>query len=206
MKYTFTFIIYAFSICFLQNIALAKDKVSVNVSVSKSGISVSLSKDNKATSSNEEKSNSQTSPSLQNTSNEKSLSNISDNNTSDNNDNNNDNNDNNSSDTTGNIEDIKKNNKINNWKLNQKEKIANTVKDIKNKGYASKQDFKIIDDELNKKIKQIAKKINFKFDSNNEIQSVEFFNVSESNLEKIVKKTEIIDYIQKTFEVMGIIR
>ena len=199
MKYTFTFIIYAFSICFLQNIALAKDKVSVNVSVSKSGISVSLSKDNKATSSNEEKSNSQTSPSLQNTSNEKSLSNISDNNTSDNNDNN-------LSDIIGNIEDIKKNNKINNWKLNQKEKIANTVKDIKNKGYASKQDFKIIDDELNKKIKQIAKKIDFKFDSNNEIQSVEFFNVSESNLEKIVKKTEIIDYIQKTFEVMGIIR
>jgi hypothetical protein len=201
MKYTFTFIIYAFSICFLQNIALAKDKVSVNVSVSKSGISVSLSTDNKATSSNEEKSNSQTSPSIQNTSNEKSLSNISDNNTSDNNDNN----DNNSSDTTGNIEDIK-NNKINNWKLNQKEKIANTVKDIKNKGYASKQDFKIIDDELNKKIKQIAKKINFEFDSNDGIQSVEFFNVSESNLEKIVKKTEIIDYIQKTFEVMGIIR
>ena len=202
MKYTFTFIIYAFSICFLQNIALAKDKVSVNVSVSKSGISVSLSKDNKATSSNEEKSNSQTSPSLQNTSNEKSLSNISDNNTSDNNDNN----DNNSSDITGNIEDIKKNNKINNWKLNQKEKIANTVKDIKNKGYAGKQDFKIMDDELNKKIKQVAKKIDFKFDSNNEIQSVEFFNVSESNLEKIVKKTELIDYIQKTFEVMGIIR
>ena len=201
MKYTFTFIIYAFSICFLQNIALAKDKVSVNVSVSKSGISVSLSTDNKATSSNEEKSNSQTSPSIQNTSNEKSLSNISDNNTSDNNDNN----DNNSSDTTGNIEDIK-NNKINNWKLNQKEKIANTVKDIKNKGYASKQDFKIIDDELNKKIKQIAKKINFEFDSNDGIQSVELFNVSESNLEKIVKKTEIIDYIQKTFEVMGIIR
>ena len=199
MKYTFTFIIYAFSICFLQNIALAKDKVSVNVSVSKSGISVSLSKDNKATSSNEEKSNSQTSPSFQNTSNQKSLSNISDNNTSNNNDNN-------SSDTNGNIEDIKKNNKINNWKLNQKEKIANTVKDIKNKGYAGKQDFKIIDDELNKKIKQIAKKIDFKFDSNNEIQSVEFFNVSESNLEKIVKKTEIIDYIQKTFEVMGIIR
>ena len=199
MKYTFTFIIYAFSICFLQNIALAKDKVSVNVSVSKSGISVSLSKDNKDTSSNEEKSNSQTSPSLQNTSNEKSLSNISDNNTSDNNDNN-------SSDTSGNIEDIKKNNKINNWKLNQKEKTANILKDIKNKGYASKQDFKIIDDELNKKIKQIAKKIDFKFDSNNEIQSVEFFNVSESNLEKIVKKTEIIDYIQKTFEVMGIIR
>ena len=202
MKYTFTFIMYAFSICFLQNIALAKDKVSVNVSVSKSGISVSLSKDNKSTSSNEEKSNTKTSPSLQNTSNQKSLSNISDNNTSDNNDNN----DNNSSDTTGNIEDIKKNNKVNNWKLNQKEKIANTVRDIKNKGYASKQDFKIIDDELNKKIKQIAKKINFKFDSNNEIQSVEFFNVSESNLEKIVKKTEIIDYIQKTFEVMGIIR
>ena len=154
MKYTFTFIIYAFSICFLQNIAVAKDKVSVNVSVNKSGISVSLSKDNKATSSNEEKSNSQTSPSFQNTSNQKSLSNISDNNTS----NNNDNNDNNSSDTNGNIEDIKKNNKINNWKLNQKEIIANTVKDIKNKGYASKQDFKIIDDELNKKIKQIAKK------------------------------------------------
>ena len=205
MKYTFTFIIYAFSICFLQNIAVAKDKVSVNVSVNKSGISVSLSKDNKAKSSNEEKSNSQTSPSFQNTSNQKSLSNISDNNTSNNNDNN-DNNDNNSSDTNGNIEDIKKNNKINNWKLNQKEKIANTVKDIKNKGYASKQDFKIIDDELNKKIKQIAKKINFEFDSNDGIQSVEFFNVSESNLEKIVKKTEIIDYIQKTFEVMGIIR
>jgi hypothetical protein len=202
MKYTFTFIIYAFSICFLQNIAVAKDKVSVNVSVNKSGISVSLSKDNKATSSNEEKSNSQTSPSFQNTSNQKSLSNISDNNTS----NNNDNNDNNSSDTNGNIEDIKKNNKINNWKLNQKEIIANTVKDIKNKGYASKQDFKIIDDELNKKIKQIAKKIDFEFDSNDGIQSVEFFNVSESNLEKIVKKTEIIDYIQKTFEVMGIIR
>ena len=201
MKYTFTFIIYAFSICFLQNIAVAKDKVSVNVSVNKSGISVSLSKDNKATSSNEEKSNSQTSPSFQNTSNQKSLSNISDNNTSDNNDNN----DNNSSDTTGNIEDIT-NNKINNWKLNQKEKIANTVKDIKNKGYASKQDFKIIDDELNKKIKQIAKKINFEFDSNDGIQSVEFFHVSESNIEKIVKKTEIIDYIQKTFEVMGIIR
>ena len=199
MKYTFTFIIYAFSICFLQNIAVAKDKVSVNVSVNKSGISVSLSKDKKAKSSNEEKSNSQTSPSFQNTSNQKSLSNISDNNTSNNNDNN-------SSDTNGNIEDIKKNNKINNWKLNQKEIIANTVKDIKNKGYASKQDFKIIDDELNKKIKQIAKKIDFKFDSNNEIQSVEFFNVSESNLEKIVKKTEIIDYIQKTFEVMGIIR
>jgi len=199
MKYTFTFLIYTFSICFLQNIALAKDKVSVNVSVSKSGISVSLSEDNKAISSNEENSNNQTSPSLQNTYNEKSLSNISDNNTSDNNDNN-------LSDIIGNIEDIKKNNKINNWKLNQKEKIANTLKDIKNKGYVSKQDFKIIDDELNKKIKQIEKKIDFKFDSNNEIQSVEFFNVSESNLEKIVKKTEIIDYIQKTFEVMGIIR
>ena len=151
MKYTFTFLIYTFSICFLQNIALAKDKVSVNVSVSKSGISVSLSEDNKAISSNEENSNNQTSPSLQNTYNEKSLSNISDNNTSDNNDNN-------LSDIIGNIEDIKKNNKINNWKLNQKEKIANTLKDIKNKGYVSKQDFKIIDDELNKKIKQIEKK------------------------------------------------
>jgi len=76
MKYTITFLIYAFSICFLQNIALAKDKVSVNVSVSKSGIYVSLSEDNKTISSNGEKSNSQIPPSSQNTSSEKLLSNI----------------------------------------------------------------------------------------------------------------------------------
>ena len=203
MKYTFKLIIYALSICFLQNIALAKDKVpskvSVNVSVSKSGISVSLNEVNKSISSNEEKSYSQTSSTLQNSSNEKSLSNITDNNTSDNNDNN-------SSDISDNIEDMKKNNKIDEWKLNQKETIANTIKNIKNKGYASKQDIKKIDDELNKKIKKIAKKINFKFDLNNEMQSIEFFDVSESNLEKIEKKAEIIYYIQKTFEVMGIIR
>ena len=55
MKYTITFLIYAFSICFLQNIALAKDRVSVNFSVSKSGISVSFNDDNKTISSNGKK-------------------------------------------------------------------------------------------------------------------------------------------------------
>jgi len=192
MKYNFKLVIYALSIYFLQNIALAKDKdsskVSVNVSVTKSGISVSLGAVNKSLSSNQEKSDSQQSSSLKNSSNEKSLSNMSDNN---------------SPGESDHFKDIKK---INKWKSKQKEKIAKTIKNIKNKGYVSKQDFKKIDNELNKKIKKIAQKINFKFDENNKTPTIEYFNVSESNLAKLEKKAEIIDYIQKTFEVMGIIK
>ena len=195
MKYIFKFLISAISICFFQNIVLAKDKdsskVSVNVSVTKSGISISLGAVDKSLSSNLEKSDSQPLSSLQNSSNEKSFSNISDNN---------------SSDDSHNIKDIEKKNKINNWKSKHKEKIVNTIKNIQNKGYVSKEDFEKIDNELNKKINKIAQTINFNFDKKNKIPTIEFFNVSESSLTKLEKKEEIIDYIQKTFEVMGIIR
>ena len=91
MKYIFKLVISALSICFLQNIALAKDKnsskVSVNISITKSEISFSLGTTDKSSSSNQEKNDSQPSSSLQNPSNAKSSSNINDNNSSNDSDN-----------------------------------------------------------------------------------------------------------------------
>ena len=62
-----------------------------------------------------------------------------------------------------------------------------------------------LDNLVNKRIKEIAKKIKFKFDEDDEKQFFEFTKNASINIDKIEKKAELVDYVQKTFEVMGLI-
>ena len=50
-----------------------------------------------------------------------------------------------------------------------------------------------------------SKKIKFKFDEDDEKQFFEFTKNASINIDKIEKKAELVDYVQKTFEVMGLI-
>ena len=101
--------------------------------------------------------------------------------------------------------------KVNGYKSNGKyeitkqERLFDAIKNFNNKESLSKDDLKKIDSLVNRRIKEIAKKIKFNFDKNDEKEFFEFTEKTNYNLEIIEKKAELVDYVQKTFEVMGII-
>ncbi len=102
-------------------------------------------------------------------------------------------------------------NKINGYKsirkyeIAKQERLFETIKNFKNEESLSKSDLKKIDGLVNRRIKEIAKKIRFKFDKKDEKQFFEFAENTNYDIEIIEKKAELVDYVQKTFEVMGII-
>ncbi len=102
-------------------------------------------------------------------------------------------------------------NKVDGYKSNRKYEIAkherlfHAIKNFKNEEILSKGDLKKIDGLVNKRIKEIAKKIKFKFDKDDEKRFFEFTENTNYDIETIQKKAELVDYVQKTFEVMGII-
>ena len=102
-------------------------------------------------------------------------------------------------------------NKVNGYKSNRKyeitkqERLFDAIENFKDEESLSKGDLKKIDDLVNRRIKEIAKKIKFKFDKDDEKQFFEFTENTGYNIETIEKKAELVDYVHKTFEVMGII-
>ena len=103
-------------------------------------------------------------------------------------------------------------NKVNGYKSNRKYEIAkqerlfDAIENFKDEESLSKGDLKKIDDLVNRRIQEIAKKIKFKLDKDDEKQFFEFIENTGYEIEIIEKKAELVDYIHKTFEVMGIIK
>ena len=213
MKTLFKIFLLILSTLLIQNKAFSysknSGKVSVSVSINKTDKSdnksadaktnasvskniesvISLSKDNTVVSKTEE------TPSVKDTSNEQSYSY--------------DNNKRSSDDYYDRNNNFK--NKVNGYKSNRKYEIAkqerlfDAIENFKDEESLSKGDLKKIDDLVNRRIKEIAKKIKFKFDKDDEKQFFEFTENTGYNIETIEKKAELVDYVHKTFEVMGII-
>ena len=101
-------------------------------------------------------------------------------------------------------------NKVNGYKsirkyeIAKQERLFDAIKNFKNEEHLSKSDLDKIDNLVNRRIKEIAKKIKFKFDKDDEKQFFEFTEKTNYDIEIIEKKAELVDYVQKTFEVMGI--
>ena len=91
------------------------------------------------------------------------------------------------------------------YEIAKQERLFDAIKNFKNEEILSKGDLKKIDGLVNKRIKEIAKKIKFKFDKDDKKQFFEFTENTNYDFETIQKKAELVDYVQKTFEVMGII-
>ena len=102
-------------------------------------------------------------------------------------------------------------NKVNRYKsvrkyeIAKQERLFDAIKNFKNEKSLNKSDLKKIDSLVNRRIKEIAKKIKFKFDKDDEKRFFEFTEKTNYDIEIIEKKAELVDYVQKTFEVMGII-
>lgn len=186
--------ILLFSLLAVQNSAYAYDKnsekVTVNVSVDKSQISVSTSPANNSASIS-----SQSSSSLKGNTKNNSTSN---------------NYGNDSSDANYKMS-SKKNKKIINWQFSDKfdfdrdDKIIDTVNKFKNNENLNIENIKKLDSLINQKIKEMADKINLKFYEDDKINTLQISMSSQNAIERLEKKAEIVDYVQKTFEVMGII-
>ena len=91
------------------------------------------------------------------------------------------------------------------YEIAKQERLFDAIKNFKNEESLSKSDLKKIDGLVNRRIKEIAKKIRFKFNKDDEKQFFEFAENTNYDIEIIEKKAELVDYVQKTFEVMGII-
>ena len=91
------------------------------------------------------------------------------------------------------------------YEITKQERLFDAIKNFNNKESLSKGDLKKIDSLVNRRIKEIAKKIKFNFDKDDEKQFFEFTEKTNYDLEIIEKKAELVDYVEKTFEVMGII-
>ena len=91
------------------------------------------------------------------------------------------------------------------YEITKQERLFDAIKNFNNKESLSKGDLKRIDSLVNRRIKEIAKKIKFNFDKDDEKQFFEFTEKTNYDLEIIEKKAELVDYVEKTFEVMGII-
>ncbi len=213
MKILFKIFLLILSTLLIQNKAFSysknSGKVSVSVSVNmrdksdnksadaKTNASVSKSIENITSSSKDNTPVSKTTetPSVKDTSNEQSYSYD----------------DNKSSSDNNYVKNNNFGNKVDGYKSNRKYEIAkqerlfNAIKNFKNEESLSKSDLKKIDNLINRRIKEIAKKIRFKFDKDDEKQFFEFAENTNYDIEIIEKKAELIDYVQKTFEVMGII-
>ena len=102
-------------------------------------------------------------------------------------------------------------NKVNGYKsirkyeIAKQERLFDAIKNFKNEESLNKSDLKKIDSLVNRRIKEIAKKIKFKFDKDDEKRFFEFTEKTNYDIEIIEKKAELVDYVQKTFEVMGLI-
>ena len=102
-------------------------------------------------------------------------------------------------------------NKVNGYKsikkyeIAKQERLLDSIKNFKNEESLNKSDLRRIDSLVNKRIKEIAKKIKFKFDKDDEKRFFEFTKKINYDIEIIEKKAALVDYVQKTFEVMGII-
>ena len=94
---------------------------------------------------------------------------------------------------------------IKNYEIAKEERLFDAIKNFKNEESLNKSDLKRLDSLVNRRIKEIAKKIKFKFDKYDEKPFVKFTEKTNYGIEIIEKKAELVDYIQKTFEVMGII-
>ena len=90
------------------------------------------------------------------------------------------------------------------YEIAEKDRLSDAIKNFKNESL-SKGDLKKIDNVVNRRIREIAKKIKFKFDKDDEKRFFEFTEKTNYDIEIIEKKAELVDYVQKTFEVMGII-
>ena len=119
--------------------------------------------------------------------------------------------DNNDNSSDGSYGKNKTGNKLNGKKTYEKfeiakqERLFDAIKNFKNEKNISEVNLEKLDNLVNKRIKEIAKKIKFKFDKDDEKQLFEFTKNASINIDKIEKKAELVDYIQKTFEVMGLI-
>ena len=102
-------------------------------------------------------------------------------------------------------------NKVSNYKSRKKFKITKqkrlfyAIKQFKNEENINKVDLKKLDNLVNKRIKEIAQKIKFKFDKVDANQLFQLIDNSNDKFKRIEKKAEIVDYVQKTFEVMGLL-
>ena len=102
-------------------------------------------------------------------------------------------------------------NKVNGYKSSRKyditkqERLFDVIENFKKEESLNEGDLKKIDSLVNKRIKEIAKKIKFKLDKDDGKRFFEFTEKINYDIEIIEKKAELVDYIQKTFEVMGLI-
>ena len=213
MKILFKIFILILSTLLIQNKAFSysknSGKVNVTVSVSKAdklddtsaGVkteaSASKSIENITNSSKDNAPTSKTAEtqSVQDNSSEQSYSNDNNNNSSDDNYDRNNN--------FGNKVDGYKSSRK--YEIAKQERLFDAIKNFKNEESLSKSDLKKIDGLVNRRIKEIAKKIRFKFNKDDEKQFFEFAENTNYDIEIIKKKAELVDYVQKTFEVMGII-
>ena len=213
MKILFKIFLLILSTLLIQNKAFSysknSGKVSVSVSVNKTDKSDNKSADAKTNASvsksienitspskdNTPVSKTAETPSVKNTSNKQSYSYDNNNSSSDNNYGRNNN--------FGNKVDGYKS--IRKYEIAKQERLFNAIKNFKNEENLSKGNLKKIDSLVNKRIKEIAKKIKFKFDKDDEKRFFEFTEKTNYDIEIIEKKAELVDYVQKTFEVMGLI-
>ena len=91
------------------------------------------------------------------------------------------------------------------FEIAKRERLFDAIKNFKNEKNISEVNLEKLDNLVNKRIKEIAKKIKFKFEEDDEKQFFEFTKNASINIDKIEKKAELVDYVQKTFEVMGLI-
>ena len=213
MKILFKIFVLIHSTLLIQNKAFSysknSEKVSVTVSVSKSDKSGDTSAGVKTEASasksienitNSSKDNALTSktaetPSVQNNSSDQSYSYDNNNNSSDDNYDRNNN--------FGNK--INGYKSIKNYEIAKEERLFDAIKNFKNEEILDKSDLERIDSLVNRRIREIAKKIKFKFDKDDEKRFFEFTEKTNYDIEIIEKKAELVDYVQKTFEVMGLI-
>ena len=94
---------------------------------------------------------------------------------------------------------------IKNYEIAKEERLFDAIKNFKNEESLDKSDLERIDSLVNRRIREIAKKIKFKFDKDDEKRFFEFTEKTNYDIEIIEKKAELVDYVQKTFEVMGLI-
>ena len=213
MKILFKIFLLIFSTLLIHNKAFSysknSGKVSVTVSVSKADKSgeksVGVKTDDSASKSIENITNSSkdTAPtsktaetlSVQDNSSEQSYSNDNNNNSSDDNYDRNNN--------FGNK--INGYKSIKNYEIAKEERLFDAIKNFKNEESLDKSDLEKIDSLVNRRIREIAKKIKFKFDKDDKKRFFEFTENVSYDIKNIEKKAELVDYVQKTFEVMGLI-
>ena len=213
MKILFKIFLLILSTLLIKNNAFSysknSGKVSVSVSINKTDTSYNKSADAKTNASVSKSTENMTSSSKDNTPISKTAETPSVKGTSYEQSNSYDNNSSSSDDDYDKYDNF--GNKVNGYKSIRKfevakqERLFDAIKNFKNEESLSNVDLKRIDNLINKRIREIAKKIKFKFDKVDEKRFFQFTKKTNYNIEIIEKKAELVDYVQKTFEVMGII-